>query len=121
MKNNKGFTLIELIGVISILSILSLIFIPKLIYQFKKEDEKIDSITEDIIKRQAEVYLENNQNYSKIGTYCISISTLIDNDYLEDNFKVSNKESIIENKVIQAKGDGNVFELSLVDIEDCED
>lgn len=120
MNNNDGFTLIELIGVISIISILSLLFFPNLIYQFKNTDKKMDNQTEQIIIDSAKLYVENNlKSYNKANTYCISISDLIENEYLEDNFTEYNKEKIIENKVVQAIGNGKKFNFSIVDSNKC--
>ena len=120
MNNNNGFTLIELIGVISIISILSLLFFPNLIYQFKNTDKKMDKQTEQIIIDSAKLFTENNsKSYSKANTYCISISDLIENEYLEDNFTEYNKEKIIKNKVVQAVGNGKKFNFSITDSNKC--
>lgn len=117
----KGFTLIELVGVIIIISILSLLFFPSLINQFKKTSDNMDETTKKIIIDSAKIYVDNNEsNFDKSKTYCITISTLIDNEYLEDNFTEYNKDYIIKNKVVQAIGNGDKFIYSIVSENNCE-
>lgn len=119
--NKKGFTLIELVGVIIIISILSLLFFPSLINQFKKTSDNMDETTKKIIIDSAKIYVDNNEsNFDKSKTYCITISTLIDNEYLEDNFTEYNKDYIIKNKVVQAIGNGDKFIYSIVSENNCE-
>lgn len=122
MKLNKeGFTLIELVGVIIIISILSLLFFPSLINQFKKTSDNMDETTKKIIIDSAKIYVDNNEsNFDKSKTYCITISTLIDNEYLEDNFTEYNKDYIIKNKVVQTIGNGDKFIYSIVSENNCE-
>lgn len=119
--NKKGFTLIELVGVIIIISILSLLFFPSLINQFKKTSDNMDETTKKIIIDSAKIYMDNNEsNFDKSKTYCISISTLIDNEYLEDNFTEYDKDYIIKNKVVQAIGNGDKFNYSIISENNCE-
>lgn len=119
--NNKGFTLIELIGVIIIISILSLLFFPSLINQFKKTSDNMDETTEKIIIDSAKLYVDNNSaNFDESKNYCLSILTLIENEYLEDNFTEYDKEDIIENRVVQIKGNGSKFNYSIVSDSSCE-
>lgn len=120
MENKKGFTLIELIGVIMIIAVLSLLFFPNLIKKFQESNENLDATTTKIILDSAEHYVDNNSNlFSKSKSYCISISTLIDNEYLVDNFADFNKEKLINNKIIKVVGDGNNFDYSIVNTSDC--
>ena len=119
--NKKGFTLIELVGVIIIISILSLLFFPSLINQFKKTSDNMDETTKKIIIDSTKIYMDNNEsNFDKSKTYCISISTLIDNEYLEDNFTEYDKDYIIKNKVVQAIGNGDKFNYSIISENNCE-
>lgn len=117
----SGFTLIELIGVISIISILSLLFFPSLVYQFKANNKKMDKTTEQIIIDSSKLYIDNNSKYyDKSNTYCISIATLINNGYLEDNFTEFDKNYLVKNKAVKAIGDGTLFNFLIVDDDECQ-
>lgn len=119
--NKKGFTLIELVGVIIIISILSLLFFPSLISQFKKTSDNLDKTTEKVIIDSAKLYIDNNSaDFDKSKNYCVSISILIENEYLQDNFDEYDKEDIIENKVVQVEGNGSKFNYSIVTESDCD-
>lgn len=121
MKIKKnGFTLIELVGVIIIISILSLLFFPSLINQFKKTSDNMDETTKKIIIDSTKLYIDNNKaSFDKSKNYCIPISLLIENEYLEDNFTEYNKDYIIKNKSVQVVGNGNKFNYSIISENNC--
>ena len=97
MKKN-GFTLIELIGIIAIISLIGLVTIPQMMSSMTKGNEdKISQFKRDM-ESAAQSYVENNWNESDfknkiiIGIsneqkYCIPLSDLIDNDYV-DKFEI---------------------------------
>lgn len=97
MKKN-GFTLIELIGIIAIISLIGLVTIPQMMSSMTKGNEdKISQFKRDM-ESAAQSYVENNWNESDfknkiiIGIsneqkYCIQLSDLIDNDYV-DKFEI---------------------------------
>ena len=93
----KGFTLIELLGVIVILGILVLIAFPPLLNQIKKTKNEINNTTKLLIIDGAKDYVEKNINeYDRVegNIYCINISTLIDNNYLNEKIKDENMNDI---------------------------
>ena len=117
--NKKGFTLIELMGVIVILLLVVMLVFPSIINIAKKANGKIDEVTTTLIISGVKEYVEANKNsYSSptnvgaTSTYCVSIQTLIDNNYLiEDLEDGTSGEKIdttrgIEIKVSKAFVDG---------------
>lgn len=97
MKKN-GFTLIELIGIIAIISLIGLVTIPQMMSSMTKgNEEKISQFKKDM-ESAAQSYVENNWNESDFKNkiiidisneqkYCIPLSDLIDNDYV-DKFEI---------------------------------
>ena len=70
MINNKGFTLVELLGVIVILSIIAAIAIPTVSTSLNKQKTKELEHKKEQIVSKVELYYEkikNNNNLSKIG------------------------------------------------------
>lgn len=100
----RGFTLIELLGVVIILGVLALILFPILINQIRKTKEGISDTTKALIIDSAKDYYEDNiNNYDKIEgmTYCIDISTLTENNYLNKKLKDENLNDIDDSKKVK--------------------
>ena len=113
----KGFTLIELLGVIVILGILVLIAFPPLLNQIKKSKNEINSATKLIIIDAAKDYVDaNNNDYERTNgnIYCINISTLIDNNYLNEKIKDENMNDIDTTKKIKIQYVNNKFKYDIV-------
>lgn len=90
MKQN-GFTLIELIGVVAILALIMVVTIPQLMSTMTKTDvKKLESFTHDL-EISATTYVENEWSnfkqeylqYNKDGSYCLSLSSLIEKNYIK--------------------------------------
>lgn len=118
----KGFTLIELLGVIVILGILVLIAFPPLLNQIKKSKNEINSATKLIIIDAAKDYVDaNNNDYERTNgnIYCINISTLIDNNYLNEKIKNENLDNIDTSKKVKLMYKNNNFEYEITN--ECEE
>jgi len=116
----KGFTLVELLGVIVLLSLLVMLVIPSIVGSLKKQGNKTDELMLDMIEKAASSYIEDDGSFiDKNGnSYCITISELVDKEYLKDNVEYEGKD-ITNSKSIQVNySDGVNFEL--VDNEKCE-
>ena len=117
---NKGYTLIELLGVLIILaSILTIVF-PSLINFIKSSNEKKDNITRDLVYNATEMFIEDNSDkyYSNYGSkYCISIDTLIQNNYLKGDLKYQG-EVLDNTKSVQVTYTDK-FNYEITDIDDC--
>ncbi len=90
MKQN-GFTLIELIGVVAILALIMVVTIPQLMSTMTKSNVKeLESFAYDL-ETSAMTYVENEwrdfkieyQKYNKDGSYCLSLSSLIEKNYIK--------------------------------------
>ena len=94
---NKGYTLIELLGVILILVLLTALVLPNVMNSIKSSTNKNDELIEDIIISSAKLYMSDNYSDMKIDdgfTYCISLSTLVKDGYLETPIKYNNMDDV---------------------------
>ena len=88
MKNNKGFTLVELLGVLIILVVIFVIAFPSITSLIDNAQSGIDDATKELIfdatkdymKSKPDIYIENQSN-----VYCISFEQLINNDHITSN------------------------------------
>ena len=59
---NRGFTLLELLGVIVILALLTTLVFPSVLNAIKKSSNQTDKLSMDLISNAADLYIENNAN-----------------------------------------------------------
>lgn len=88
MKKNKGFTMIELIGVLIIMGLLLLIVFPATIRLMKNNEQTKYEYYYDIILKAADTYATNRRDDlgGIEGNGCIddiTLSVLIENDYVK--------------------------------------
>ncbi len=90
MKQN-GFTLIELIGVVAVLALIMVITIPQIMSTITNSNIKeTESFARDL-EMSAMTYVENEwnqfkieyQNNNKSDNYCMSVSSLIEKNYIK--------------------------------------
>lgn len=116
----KGYTLVELLGVIMILALVCALVFPSLINFIKKTNEDQDELTTKLILNQVELFIKDNpRNFKSVteNTYCISVETLIENNYLSGNFELDG-EDITNTKSIKATYT-NKFNYEIVNSDDC--
>lgn len=97
-KNEKGFTLIEMLVVLLIITVLILLIVPSLGSKTETMHEEGCEALVITVQGQADMYeFENN-------TKVDSITTLRDNDYINDNQMTckNGKELTITNGVVSA-------------------
>lgn len=115
---NKGFTLLELLGVIIILAILVTLSFPGVINFIKSSTTKKDKIINDLIISAAESYVVDNSSnlYLTNGIeYCISIDALIGKNYLKN---ILDDNDSYKEKVIRLTYDSKI-NYEMVDNDKC--
>ena len=110
MKNkDKGFTLVELMAVIIIISLVAILTFPNIINQIKKSKKSTTNNINDIVISAAKRYVSDNPSDFEENEYCLSIDTLVSNDYVkEDMFKDSD---ILNKKVIKLANATSKYEI----------
>lgn len=116
----KGFTLMELLGVLVILSLLMIILAPNILEQLNSRKGEVSEAQEETIKSATELYVSNHPNQYKEGnTYCICLSTLQDSGTLSE--KLTNEitgETDYNGVNITVKAHGN-NDLTLGNCSSC--
>lgn len=125
MKDNKGFTLAEVLGVIIILGLLIVVSFPPLLNQLKKSQKTLNDATLKIIGTAAEQYIdEHATEYPIVDTnvYCIGLNTLVTGGYIKSpiidastNEAINEETNVIEFKIISK----NNYEYALKDKDEC--
>ena len=115
MKNNRGFTLVELIAVITLLSAIILVTVPVIINTIKKNDLKLSEYFENSLKQAAEFYVERNRDIfpdlNNIGGNIeIPTEDLVKAGYLKQDLENPiDNSSVLKYKVIIEVGNDNIF------------
>lgn len=119
-KNNKAFTLVELLAVIVILGILMILSFPKILEMVNREKDKISEAKLNIMYTATKSYLfdHNNQYPEREGnTYCIEPKKLQD-----ENYVAFEDDEIDTNYVIKVSYFAeDEFQLSYVKKSSCTD
>lgn len=92
---NKGFTLVELLGVIIILALLMLIVFPKIINSIKTSSDEVDELTMKLISSASDLYINDYQkDFPKLdgAKYCIELKLLVDKDLLKAPITLSDSD-----------------------------
>ena len=100
-KDNKGFTLVELVIVVAILAILVGLLAPQYTKYVEKSRKSADTANMDEMVRAVQVYAADPDNDLVKGTYTITISTNADVDFKKDNAAVT--EAIISDTIADYK------------------
>ncbi|MGO1819784.1 prepilin-type N-terminal cleavage/methylation domain-containing protein [Senegalia sp. (in: firmicutes)] len=86
-RDNKGFTLVELIVVLAILGIIAAIAVPRYLNIQESTRVKADEVTAETIERAAKLYMAEKPNISAIP----SLNDLKTEGYLEEEPKPQQK------------------------------
>lgn len=128
-KNNRGFTIVELICTILLLTIILLVAYPNFSKLTTIAESKYDSSEKILAKAAAKIYVNNNQEeidsyLSSNQKYCLPLGKLSAYDYLDTNLKDSKGNEINMRQCVnitKITTDGKVkynYELSEKDLID---
>ena len=118
MKNNKGFTLVEIIAVIVILVVVSLIAVPAVLHMIKRNKEIAYDAKLDLILKQSKQYARDHEEFLNnsedifIDKVCnsISVKELRQNGYLKEIYPNGKENSTITDpKTGQSIDDMNII------------
>ena len=108
---NKGFTLVELLGVIIIVGLLSLIIFPNIISSFFEVSNKLDDATKLIVVEAAKDYYSSNRNKISNLDYCITISTLQTEGLLAYDIKDSDGKILPSDTLVKIYKNKSKYEV----------
>lgn len=121
----KGFTLIELIGVIVLLAIIILITYPSIVNIIKKSNNKIDSATSALIISGAKNMVDENKNSYPLtngNVYCVTIKSLINKGYVISDLETGNGNKINTDRYVMIKVNSNKYKYTiLAETEKCDE
>ena len=124
MKNNKGFTLVELLAVIVVLSIVLGLTVYIALNAINKAKEKSYQVTINNIEKEAGNYLLENkdrlfyisQNDTDYEYQCITVQNLLDLGYLKNDIvgksKVSSDKVVDSDDYIYVERDKNTIAIT---------
>ena len=97
MKNNKAFTLVELMGVITVIALISVLVSPNIINQIRSSKNRVDKVTEKLIFSATDLYLDENKYRFPLNdgaAYCITLRDLVDDGKLQEPILNSNGDEM---------------------------
>lgn len=95
---NKGFTLIEIIGVVVILAVLSLIAFPAILNVLDNSNKEVDEKTQDFLMSAARSYFNDNKDSNKttVDVYDLMKEGYVSTTVICDDCTLA-KDKIIKN------------------------
>lgn len=119
----KGFTLVEILGVVIILALISMMFIPRILSRINNQKDKVSEVTQTLIKNTTEQYLRDYVvKYPLIdgNVYCITLQELVDKERLTEpifDVKTGNNLPLTTTMRVEIKNQKYVYEF---DSKTCE-
>lgn len=121
MKNNKGFTLVEVLAVIAILVTIIVIVTPKVFKQFKTAEDVTDKEQINTLINTAKLYMNQNSNLlpQENDIYVIQMQELKDSGLIKTNqiLNPSTKEEL--NGCIIVKYENNKYKYEYKEENKC--
>ena len=120
MKNNKGFTLVELLAVIGILLLIVTIITPKVIKQLKSSEQiAYDTQIEELINI-SKMYMSKNPELLPDNEYVISFEELKEAKLLSTEKVLDPRTEEELEGCILVKYQNNKYQYSYIEDEKCE-
>jgi len=119
MKNNKGFTLVEVLAVVVILISVIAIITPKVISQFKNSEETIYKNQIESIISIARIYMNENANLlpEENQTYIITFDKLKQQQLITDEIILNPKTKQPLTGCITVKDLNNKYQYQYIEDE----
>ncbi len=108
---NRGFTLVELLGVIIILALLSLVMFPNIISSFFDVSNKLDDATKLLVIEAAKDYYADNRDNIENLDYCVTVSNLQAAGLLSYDIKDSDGKVIPTDLIVKISNHGTKYEV----------
>ena len=85
MNKNKGFTLLEVIGVVVILSLILIVSLPSLTRTLKRnEQKKYNAYLDNIVLASENYFVRKVLKSESVDSYTITLGDLIDEEYITE-------------------------------------
>lgn len=122
MKNKKGFTLAEILGVIVIIGLLLIISGPLIINRIRENKEETETAHNKLVYNAVEQLIdEESQKYPKGKSYCIEISELIKKGKLvRPVVNITTGENIENKSVLVKRSITGYTSFDIYEKDDCE-
>lgn len=132
MKNNKGFTLIEVLAVLAIIAILSVAIFPNFLSMKESQSKKFSESMNILLKSAAKIYVSNNRSIVdeelENGPYCITIAALKAYDYVSiptydpvSNNKINTNRCVYISKTVNGSKTKYSYKVSDVELDQKND
>lgn len=118
MKDKKGFTLVELLGVIILIGLIALAISSPIVSLINSNSKKIDQAALDLLYTTAEDFMnKDSRTYTKVygNTYYITIEQLIESGLLEGDFlEAYSEKELSKNSQIKVTVKNKNFKFELL-------
>lgn len=101
LKNNRAFTLIEMLVVLMIISVLIILVVPNLSGKSKEVNEKGCDALVQVVQSQSDAYFLDN------GDYATDIDTLVSDGYITEDQLICPNNEALKYSNGQVTGSGN--------------
>lgn len=122
MKENKGFTLVELLAIVVLLGIIALVAAPNMTKQIKKKEEVDQTILDEKISNASKLYVAKYYADKVVNGECDNTKCSFTLEDLEQDGLIELKEnkcSSVKNKIIYYDSSGNSYNFENIKVEDC--
>lgn len=114
---NKGFTLIEMLGVMIILTFLAFLVSEVIINNLNDTNSKLEKTVEDLLISSAKDYVSKNIEDFDLDinkSYCLNYNTLEANGFITKEMLPNVNLDNLNNKAVSIKYNGNLFEYEII-------
>lgn len=108
IENNKGFTLVEMIGIIILLTVIMLVVAPAMISTLKSTNTKRFNSFKDNLKIAVENYIVDNNKLSD-NEVSITFKELLENNYIDEILSIPSDDPLAEDWNTELTGDSFVI------------